>query len=84
MGLGFSSQFTTNWVPWKLDARLVCWEGEAWYRQELQTQFVQMGVMIFEMKQTHTKDELDTDEIDAVEHPHLRAADRTMKSIHTS
>jgi hypothetical protein len=43
-----------------------------------------MGVMIFEMNQTHTKDELDTDEIDAVEHPHLRAADRTMKSIHTS
>ncbi len=39
--------------------------------------------MIFEMKQTHTKDKLDTDEIDAVELPHLKA-DRTMKSIHTS
>jgi hypothetical protein len=43
-----------------------------------------MGVMIFEMKQTHTKDKLDTDEIDVVELPHLKAADRIMKSIHTS
>ncbi len=40
--------------------------------------------MIFEMKQTHTKDKLDTDEIDAVEFPHLRATDCTMKCIHTS
>ncbi len=43
-----------------------------------------MGVMIFEMKQTHTEDKLDTDEIDPVELPHFRAVDRTMKSIHTS
>jgi len=43
-----------------------------------------MDVMIFEMKQTHTKDKLDTDEIDAVELPHLRAADHITKSIHTS
>ncbi len=40
-----------------------------------------MGVMIFDIKQTHTKYKLDTDEIEL---PHLRAADRTIKSIHTS
>jgi hypothetical protein len=41
---------------------------------------VQIGIE----EQTHTKDEFDTDEIDATELLHLRAADRTMKSIHTS